>query len=51
MNHRGPPSPHLSCTIATALPSALLLDFNEDGTRGHTLEFYISSRREEKKDI
>lgn len=40
-----------SCTIATILPSAVLLDFNEDGTRGHTLEFYISSRRGEKKDI
>lgn len=40
-----------SCTIATILPSAVLLDFSEDGTRGHTLEFYISSRRGEKKDI
>lgn len=40
-----------SCTIATILPSAVSLDFSEDGTRGHTLEFYISSRREEKKDI
>jgi len=42
---------HFSCTIATILPSAVLLDFSEDGTRGHTLEFYISSRRGEKKDI
>lgn len=40
-----------ACTIATILPSAVLLDFNEDGTRGHTLEFYISSRRGKKKDI
>lgn len=40
-----------ACTIATILPSAVLLDFSEDGTRGHTLEFYISSRRGKKKDI